>query len=379
MSKRVRAAPPTRGWRRLRHHLPQIMAGLAAVAVAATATLAGVRLLRGDEPRLVEPAQAPAPVTASASPGASPAGESAAPAPSASPGRARARPRATLAAVPIPRGRAAASPYDELARQLAVGQRSGVAVYVDRYLTPGPMRVVDSSGVVRDFTIGPAGTSPVAAAVAPDETWIAAVDGSGVLWRVELSGEPPFVLSSGSDGLVFGVRISFMPDGRLLTTQVGSVSVPMPSRVVTVDPASGEVTVVADDATAYQPTPLSDGSFAYFTSNADGSTVVHRRAGGRETSAVELGQTASVDVSPDGRHVAVERAGRTLELVSLPGGESRRIGTGSQPRFAPSGDRLSALDLDRGVALELDLSGRQISATRSLHVAWVECPKGCAP
>ena len=378
MPERGRAAAPTRRARTLRRHIPIFIAGALAVAVAATATLAGIRIFRGDDPELIggrpsAPARG-APTSPAASGGAEPG--------AASPtekSRAAAR-RAELVVIPLPvppGGRPA--PYDEIARLLDVSPHSALAAYVDEFRGAGPLHVRDADGTVTDHDIGPSGTSPVAAAIAPDETWLAAVDGSGVLWRVELDGGEPSVISTGSDTLVYGLALEFMPDGRLLTTQVGSTTVPLPSRVVIVDPGSRQIEVLSDEEMAYQPTPLADGAVAYLTTEADGSTAVRRTEGGRQTLGIGMGQTTSAAVSADGRHVAVERTGGKIELISLPGGASRALGDGARPVFSPAGDTLAVLDIAAGRAVVLDLDGNEISRRPSLHVAWIKCPEGCAP
>ena len=384
MPERGRAPAQPRHARALRRHIPSVLVGVLAVAVAASATLAGIRILRGDEPDVIgrrptTPQTEPTPYATAArtAPATTPdAGEPAQP--TTEPGPTA--DSAELVVVPVPPapdGRPAA--HDEVARLLDVSAHSGMSVYVDEFRGSGPLHVMDGDGAITDHAVGPAGTSPVAAAVAPDESWIAAVDGSGALWRVPLDGGAPSAISSGSDGLVFWLALDFMSDGRLLATQVGSSSVPLPSRVVIVDPMSAGIEVLSSEEMAYQPTPMDDGSVAYLTTELDGSTVVRRTARGRQMLAVPIGQTAAVDLSRDGRHVVVERVGAVIELVSLPDGRSRALGTGSRPIFSPSGDAIGVVDLAAGRAIELDLGGNEISRTPSLHVAWLNCPEGCAP
>ncbi|MFN2484108.1 MAG: hypothetical protein ABR509_04120 [Candidatus Limnocylindria bacterium] len=277
-----------------------------------------------------------------------------------------------------PGGRPA--PRDEAARLLGVSADADLTAFVDRFGAPGPLHVLDADGSDADVAVGPSGgAAPLAAAFAPDASWLAAVDGAGGLWRVDLGSAAPSLISGGSDGFVYGLTIDTLPDSRLLLAQVASVTVPVPSRVVAVDVESGGVDVLSEAGMAYQPTSLDDGSIAYFASNPDGSTALRLLSGRSETTLAELGQTAAVDVSPDGRHVAVERGDGTVELIAVDGGLTRNLGRGARPRFAPTSDRLSVLDLDTGVTRALDLGGRELSRTPSPLAAWVQCPEGCAP
>ncbi|MDQ3881447.1 MAG: hypothetical protein M3295_10300, partial [Chloroflexota bacterium] len=266
------------------------------------------------------------------------------------------------------------------ARLLTVSAETGAAAFVDGYAAPGPLHVLRGDGSSIDVVVGlRGGSAPLGAVFFADASSLAAVDGSGVLWRIDAGAGTSAVLSTGTDGLVYGITLDVLADGRILGAQVGSTAVPLPSRVVAIDPARGRVDVLTDAGTAYQPTALDDGSIAYFVSNDDGSTALRRIAGRTDLLVLELGDTVTVDVSRDGNHVAVERGDGSVDLVAVDGSAVVSLGRGARPRFAPTSDRLIVLDVDRGVTRAVDLDGTELTRLPTPFAAWVECPEGCAP
>ena len=378
MSKRRRTSIP----RAVRaRSLAPLLAAALAVAVAAVATLAAVEFLPLAPKQLAgtprRPGGTPVATATPAAPTLAPVTSST---PSSTPAqRSRPRGQALVTLQLPPSQQAAASPLDQIARVLAVSADGELVASVERFGAAGPLHVTRRDGSDRRFQIGPEGTpAPVAAAFSPDDAWLAVVSGSGQVSRVDPQGAASLV-SAGADGLVFGMSIAFAPDGRLLLTQVVSVELPLPSRIVALDPATRRVEVLSTQTSAYAPTPIDDGSVVFFATRADGTTEVRRLAGGHEEVVAALGATAWVDASRDGRHVAVERPGGEVAVVELASGRSSVIARGSRPNFSPLGDRLSLLDLTARQARTVDLGGRELSRVPSLLVAWAECPEGCVP
>ena len=372
---------PRRGRPRLRVHAIRQAVGPAVavavtVAVAATATLGAVRALYPLEPSLIGARRSPAATVPGSAP---PLGTPAPATPVAAP---TTHTRTAAALVPVtlpPAERGAGSPPEEVSRLLAVSPAGDVAASVERFAHPGPLHVTRlRSHTDQTYQIDAReAPAPIAAAFAPDGTWLAVVSGEGRLWRIDLATGEASLLASASDGLVFGIALDFAADGRLLLTEVGSVRVPMPSRVVALDPSTGALEVLSAQSSAYRPTALADGSVAFFTTRADGTTEARRLQPGSETLVAALGETAWVDASRDGRLIAVERADRTISVIDATDGRTATIGRGSRPKFAPDGDRLSVLDLDGRLARVVDSSGRELSRVPSLFVAWVQCTEGC--
>lgn len=382
MSRSLRRAPAPRA-SASRLLLP-VVSAILAIAFAAVVTLAGTSILAtARRPMAGAPRQPATTPAAEPSATASPAGLTPSPSPlGVTPGHSGGRAAAAdavLVALDLPGDAPAGrSPLDEVARVLAVSREGDLVASVARFGAPGALHVTRPNGADRQFRFGPpALPAPVVAAFSPDAAWLAVVSGNGQLFRLELGSGRSSLISPGTEGLVFGLSLAFAPDGRLLTTQVASLDVPLPSRIVAVDPVSGEVEVLSGQTSAYHPIGASDGSVVFFVTRNDGTTEVRRLNDGIETIAAALGETAWVDASRDGRHAAAQRPDGNVVVVELASGTSRVIGHGSRPEFSPMGDRVSVLDLELGRARVLDLAGRELARIQSLPVAWAVCPEGC--
>jgi len=210
----------------------------------------------------------------------------------------------------------------------------------------------------------------ISAAFAPDESWVAAIDGAGSLWRVSASDGSARRVATGP----FIGQPAVEADGSVLALQVSSVEAPYRSNAVRITP-SGAVTLLADEPLVYGTQPLADGSLAVITHRPSGTAVLRLDAG-RATTLAELG--------PDAVNVAVERAagalawerGGEIFVQRLPAGRAQRIATGTHPRFSPDGAAL-LVDLPNGTQL-LERDGSLV-ATFTTQLGFAACPPGCAP
>jgi hypothetical protein len=210
----------------------------------------------------------------------------------------------------------------------------------------------------------------IAAAFAPDESWLAAIDGSGALWRIVAADGTARLLAAGP----FIGQPAVEADGSVVALRVPSVEAPFRSTAVRVA-ASGAVGVLSDEPLVYDAQPLSDGSLAV-TAHRPSGTVVLRLAGNGATTLADLGPDAvNVAVSQGADAVAWERDGEVF-LRRLPGGGGGRIAAGTHPRFSPDGSAL-LVDVPSGTQL-VDRDGSLI-ATFTSQLGFGACPAGCAP
>jgi hypothetical protein len=174
-----------------------------------------------------------------------------------------------------------------------------------------------------------------AAAFAPDGSWLAALDGTGSLWRVEAADGSPTRLREGP----FIGPVTVEPGGSVLALAVSSVEAPFVSQPVRIHVAASIVERLAADRLVYAVQRLDDGSLAAVVHRPQG-TEVRILDGPRAGPLVDLGEDAvNAAVSGDGRKVAWERDGGVF-VMDLPDGAARRIVTGSAPAFAPDGRSL---------------------------------------
>lgn len=210
----------------------------------------------------------------------------------------------------------------------------------------------------------------ISAGFSADGSWLAVVDGRGVLWKVDTgSGDAAAV----ADGPFLGSPI-VAADGSLLLLSVASVEAPFRSRLVQVATSTGLVTQLSADELVYAAFPLADGSVAV-AAHEPGGTVVRRVADGASALLADLGQGAvNVAVAKDGRAIAYELAGSVF-LLDQAGGPPRSLGPGSRPCFA---DDVSSLLVKRGpgtAAFALD--GSVLAVTQ--RPASLAGSAGCLP
>lgn len=211
----------------------------------------------------------------------------------------------------------------------------------------------------------------LAAAFAPDASWLAVIDGAGSLWRVGAGTGAATRLAGGP----FLGPVTIDPGGGVMLAAVASVEAPFISRLVRFDPADGSVSMLSDDQLVYGSTLLADGSIAV-VAHEPGGTIVSQLTTGGARRVADLGPGAiNVAVSPDGTQVAWERNADGVYLLEPKrGGGARRIGSGARPRFAPDGRSLLVQDGEGTVLLGLDGSPL---ARFSGSAEFASCIGGC--
>jgi hypothetical protein len=209
----------------------------------------------------------------------------------------------------------------------------------------------------------------IAAGFASDGTWLAALDGTGALWRVQTDSGLATHLA---DGPFIG-RPTVEAAGAILALRVSSVEAPFASRLARVSVDGSAISYLTDDELVYGAQPLADGSLAVVAHQASG-TQVWRLANGARQQMADLGQDAvNVAVATAGDAVAWEREGEVY-LRTLPAGKPTRLASGMRPRFAGDG-RSVLVELLEGSAL-IGLDGRTI-ATFPSQAAFATCSGEC--
>lgn len=201
------------------------------------------------------------------------------------------------------------------------------------------------------------------ATFAPDDGWLAVVDGAGRLWRL---GAVDGAMRPLADGPFLQAPL-VEADGSVLALAVSSVEAPFRSQLVRVKP-DGSVGRISDESLVYDAQRLADGSLAV-VAHRPGTTVVRRIAGGSEANHLDLGADAvNVSISSDGDVVAWETDG--LAFVKAAGQEARSLGRGSRLTVSPDGEGiLLARD---GATVYVDLAGAEI-ATLPDAIALLDC------
>jgi hypothetical protein len=173
----------------------------------------------------------------------------------------------------------------------------------------------------------------LAAAFAPDGSWLAVSDGLGRLWQVDATDGGSSLVA---DGPFIGTLV-VEAAGSILALAVPSVEAPYRSRLVRIQPG-GAAEPISDEELVYDVAPLAGGALAVVAHRPQG-TLVERVVDGASRTLVDLGPGAvHVAVSADLRVVAWQRDGyvfsRTGEEAAI------RIGPGERPRVAPDGSML---------------------------------------
>jgi hypothetical protein len=251
-------------------------------------------------------------------------------------------------------------------RLLALSPRGDVAA-IAKQLGPDPTTLVLALADQSQLLIQMPGL--IAAGFAPDGSWLAAVDGTGALWRVQADTGAATHLH---DGPFIG-RPTVEATGSIIALSVSSVEAPFVSRLARVAVDGSAVAFLSADELVYGAQPLVDGSLAVVARTAF-STGVWRLADGQRQGLVDLGQDAvNVAIAPSGDVVAWERSGEVF-LRALPGGKAIRLASGSHPRFAGDG-RSVLVELQEG-SLLVGRDGR-IIATLDSQAGFASCAEEC--
>lgn len=191
------------------------------------------------------------------------------------------------------------------------------------------------------------------ATFAPDDSWLAVVDGAGRLWRLGMEDGIPRPVADGP----FLQTPLVEADGGILALAVSSVEAPFRSQLVRVG-ATGTVEQVSDEELVYDAQLLADGSLAV-VAHRPGGTIVRRIAGASEATVMDLGPDAvNVSFSFDGATVAFQSGGEAF--VRIAGQQARSLGPGSNPTVSFDGSGI-LLSRDGGRVL-VDPSGTELAA-----------------
>ena len=210
----------------------------------------------------------------------------------------------------------------------------------------------------------------IGAAFAPDEAWLAVIDGHGALWQVAAGDGTAHQIAAGP----FTGQPAVEADGSVLALRVPSVEAPYRSELVRTAP-DGTATTLTNEWLVYGVQPLSDGTLAVIAHRPAG-TVVMRLGGGASAVMADLGADAvNVAVDRSAASVAWERGGE-IYLQRVSGGRPQRIAAGTQPRFSPDG-RALLIELPGGTQL-VEPDGALI-ATFSTQLGFADCVGECAP
>ncbi|HEY8178760.1 MAG TPA: hypothetical protein VIH33_00025 [Candidatus Limnocylindria bacterium] len=253
---------------------------------------------------------------------------------------------------------------DQLLAVSSDAATAAVAGQIGLETTPLIMARADGSQVLVELP------GLIAAAFAPDESWLAAIDGRGALWHVATADGAAQQIGAGP----FIGQPVVEAGGSVLALRVPSVEAPYRSELVRVT-SDGAATPLTAEALVYGVQPLADGSLAAIAHRPAG-TVVLRLGGDRTTLMADLGADAvNVAVERSAAVVAWEQAGSVF-LQRLPGGRAQRIADGTRPRFSADGQAL-LVELPTGT--QLVAPDGDLIATFSTQLDFAACGEQCAP
>jgi hypothetical protein len=254
-------------------------------------------------------------------------------------------------------------------RLLAVAPDGATVAVADRIdLAGATLSISRPDGAVLRLTM----PGLLAAAFAPDGSWLAVLDGAGSLWRVATADGSAARVATGP----FLGPVTVEGAGTVLLAAVASVDAPITSRLVRVDPANRSIATLSDDQLVYGASILADGSIAIVAHEPHGTIVSRVTASGR-TSLADLGPGAiHVAVSLDGGRIAWERHGDGIYLLDAAAARPRRISAGARPRFAP--DAGSLLIDQGGETVLIGLDGSRLGVFPG-PAAFSSCAGGCLP
>ena len=212
------------------------------------------------------------------------------------------------------------------------------------------------------------------AAFAADGSWLAAVDGSGRLWRIEATTGAASQLASGP----YTGSISFTRAGELLLVEASSIEAPFPSVVVRFNPRSRRsVLVDHEEGFVFSAAELTDASVAV-TAHVFGGGVEVRRVTDNSSERLASLDPRAIDasLSDDGSRIAYSAAGSVF-LHDVASGSTKRLGPGEMPRVAHDGGSL--LVLRNGQTALLTADGGELDQFDTPTVGWATCEGRCQP
>jgi hypothetical protein len=214
------------------------------------------------------------------------------------------------------------------------------------------------------------------AAFEPAGSWLAAVDLSGALWRVDAATGAATLIANGP----FGPDVTVLADGDVLVVRMSSVEAPTWSRAERIHPngEAAELLTASDDQSAlvYRATALVDGSVALVRHRTGGGVDVVRVALDGLEMTIARSPHPGVTISPAGDRLAWAIDG-TVWLGSVGDDPSPvAAGGGSAGSFSPDGSLLMVVGTDAtGV---VDLAGNRRSDLATL-ACWLGGGRGCRP
>jgi hypothetical protein len=216
------------------------------------------------------------------------------------------------------------------------------------------------------------------AAFEPAGTWLAAVDLSGALWRVDPQTGLAVRLLNGP----YGPDLTVLPGGRILAIRMSSADAPYWAVPELVGSETGQHEPAApslgdQDQLVYQATALSDGTLAMARHQSHGGMALIRVGlDGTETSLGELDGGSTVAFSPAGDWLAWEEGGQIWLKPMGQGPPPRQIGSGSAARFSPDGTLV--LVFGDGSNVVVDPDGVRLTTVHP-SACWVGGGRGCRP
>lgn len=214
------------------------------------------------------------------------------------------------------------------------------------------------------------------AAFEPGGAWLAVVDLTGALWRVDaVTG----LSARQSDG-PYAPDVSVLADGRILAVRQSAVDAPLWASAETID-SGGTITpmpggLAIEAQLVYGATPLLDGSVALVRHKVGGGIAIVRLEASGETALASLDGVAGVAVSPDGNRLGWPAAEVTWLAPVADLGAAVAIGDGSPVRFSPDGSLLLVLGAEAAEILEV--GGSHLDRAGP-DACWVGGGRGCRP
>lgn len=215
------------------------------------------------------------------------------------------------------------------------------------------------------------------AAFAPSGAWLAVVDGTGALWRVDGVSGAAVRLGDGP----YAADPSIPNEDQILAVRLSSVEAPTWAAAELVDPASGasipiDPTTPAEEQLVYGASALLDGSVSLVRHRVGGGVAVLRVSPGSPPVAIANLEAPTVAVSPTGEWLAWTASDRVLIAPGRSPGKPTDLGPGRAARFAPDGGLVlvtgarstAVFDLDGGVVAEASVSA-----------CWAGDGRGCRP
>jgi hypothetical protein len=214
------------------------------------------------------------------------------------------------------------------------------------------------------------------AAFEPAGSWLAVVDVSGALWRVDAATGAATPVADGP----FGPDVTVLPGGDVLVIRMSSVEAPTWAAAQRIDPDGGDAVAVgaadAQTALVYRATALIDGSVALVRHRIGGGVDLARIApDGLEMDLAHSPQPG-VTISPSGDRLAWAADG-SVWLASV--GEEPSpvaVGSGSAGSFSPDGSLL--MIIGPNAAGVVDLAGNRRSDLVA-SACWLGGGRGCRP